>query len=164
MTVTELTVEILRRLEQQFYAHLPRRDFKRDQDYLVAAIGTYGWECLGRGWEFDIEFIYRDLCRMLQSFKKSGTDVVWMPNYLQCAIRQHIAEHAEELKSKAAASSLARLSRKLLDGAQLAKVIIEPSPTQLAACIYRDVRKLRRRANAEARAGRREKKKQGVLL
>ncbi len=164
MTVPTLINEILRRLEQQFYAHLPRRDFKRDQGYLVAAIGTYGWECRQRGWEFDLEFIYRDLCRIVQSFKTSGTAIEWMPNYLQCAIRQHIREHADELRCKAAVSKVPRLAKRIVDGAQLAKVVVEPTPTELAACVYRDVRKLRRQANEEYKASREEKKRQGVLL
>jgi len=164
MNVPSLIAEILRRLEQQFYAHLPRRDFKRDQDYLVAAIGTYGWECFQRGWEFDLDFIFQDLCRLLSSFKKSGTEITWMPIYLQNSIRQHIREHAEELQKSARANQTARLARKITDAAGLVRAIVEPSPIQLAASIYQDVKKLRRASMASDRATRADKQRQRALL
>jgi hypothetical protein len=164
MSVQELISEILTRLERQFYAHLPRRDFKRDEKYLIAAIGTYGWECKGRGWEFDLDFVYSELCRLLESFKRrtTGEDVRWMPNYLQQAIRQHIREHAEELKAKSARPG--RLARKIVDELDQVKAIVEPSATEQAASIYRDVRRMRLKAKAAERSSREDKKRQGRLL
>jgi len=168
MTVPDLITRILAQLEGQFYCDQPRRDFMQDQKYLVAAIGTYGWECHQRGWEFNVEFIYGELCRLLTSFKRSGTDVVWMPSYLQNAIRQHIREHAEELSAQAKAArapvGAKRVLDQVLDGAQLAKVVLEPTQTQLAASIYRDVAKLRRQTAAERRQRTAEERRQVSLL
>lgn len=162
MTVPELIARILHQLQAQFYCDLPRRDFHRDQQYLIAAIGTYGWECHQRGWEFNVEFIYRELCQLLTSFKRSGTAVTWMPVYLQNAIRQHIREHAEELKPQA--RQVNRSVRRVMDGVELAKVVAEPTPTQIAASVYQDVKRLRKRAAAERKQSRQEARKQMEML
>jgi hypothetical protein len=162
MTVPELITRVLASLETQFYCDLPRRDFCRDQRYLVAAIGTYGWECHQRGWEFEVDFLYGELCRLLTSFKRAGTEITYMPIYLQTAIKQHIREHAEELKPQA--RQVKAKVRKVYDGLELAAVVREPSATQILASVYQDVRKLRKQAGAERRQKTAEEKKQQVLL
>jgi hypothetical protein len=162
MTVPELITRILHMLESQFYGDCPRRDFRRDERFLVAAIGTYGYECDQRGWEFDVEFLHQELCRLLTSFKRSRTEVTWMPIYLQTAIRQHIREHAEELSARARA--VAPAVKRVVSGVKMVEVVREATATQLAAAVYEDVRKLRKRAAAARRHVSGEARKQGVLL
>jgi hypothetical protein len=151
MTVPELITRVLHMLHGQFYCDLPRSAFHRDEKYLIAAIGTYGHECRQRGWEFDAQFMYEELCSLVRSFMKSGAEPRWMPLYLQTAIRRHIGERAEELNARGKASrSVPATVRTIVDGLKVVTAIREPSATDLMSSVYRDVRKLWS-ANAAAR-------------
>lgn len=163
MTVSELIGRILEMLETQFYCEQPVSHWGRDFPYLMAAIGTYGWECQERGWELDVDFIYRDLCGILLSFKRSGTEVKWMPNFLQHTIRQHIREHAEELQRTAQASGVAREVRRIEDAVRPV-VIVEKTAVEMMGSIYKDVRQMRRERQKAVKQSRGERKKQGSLL
>lgn len=161
MTVPDLIAQILTQLQNQFYCDRPRREYLVDEKYLVAAIGTYGYECNQRGWEFDTAFIYRELSQILTSFKHAGTDVKWMPNYLQQSIRRHIGEHAEELNAQAKA--IRAVMKRTLAAIQPVHVR-EPAHVEVLGSVYRDVKRLRRQSQAASRLQSAEERKQKTLL
>lgn len=162
MTVPELISTLLEQLRNQFYQDKSPRDFKRDERFLIGAIGTYGYECARRGWEFDVPFMYRELCELLLSFKRSGTAIEWMPLYLQGSIRRSIGLRAEKLQVQARA--VAPLAAKIVAGVKGVTAIERPTNAQLMAAVYQDVRKLRRRTAAARRQKTAEERKQEELL
>jgi hypothetical protein len=85
-----------------------------------------------------------------------------MPLYLQRAIKQHIREHAEELKTQS--REISRVSNKVVGGVRIAQVVIEPTATEVLGKVYKDVNKLRRQSAAAARLKSAEQKRQGELL
>ena len=162
MTIPDLVTTLLAQLEH-FYADLPRRDWLRDQQFLIAAIATYGRECHHRGWEFDADFIYRELCGLILSFKKSGTDIIWLPKYLQDSIRRHLNEHAEEMKAQAEATRTERQVKTAVAGLQVVKVI-EPTDAELLGKLYKDVNRMRKQRALARKAVTAEARKQQSLL
>jgi len=162
MTVPELIDSILNRLRNQLYCDLSPHDFQRDRPFLINAIGTYGHECRQRGWEFDVPFLYRELCQLLMSFKRYNVEIKYVPLYLQRAIKRHIGQRAEELK--AAALTIGPKIQKITRGLTVVEAVREPSPVELLAAVYGDITKLRKRAAAERRAGRTDSDRQKTLL
>lgn len=102
MTLDELTLKFLRRVQVGFYQTDPR-GFLRDRQALVKALARYGSICAQRGWALDAEFIYADIVRVLGSFENKKDRIEYLPIYLQHAIDQHCREHAEELRRAAQA-------------------------------------------------------------
>ena len=77
MTVPELIANVLENLRQHFYTddqtgtvHI--HEFKRDERQLIKAIATYGHECNNRGWQFQADFIYRELMHLLLTIRTNG--------------------------------------------------------------------------------------------
>jgi len=161
MTIAELTVNVLGALRNQFYCDRPPRDYLRDEDYLVAALGTYGKECADRGWHFDASAIQAELMTLLLEFKRSGVDIQWMPIYLQNAIRKHVGQRAEELQ--AAARNLPKVTTKIVHGVQ-AVAIVEKTDTEVLAALYQDIRKLKRQRHAARKVVVKAKQQQPSLL
>jgi hypothetical protein len=80
-----------------------------------------------------------------------------MPIYLQTAIRQHVREHADELRKTAQKERTGRDVKIVMEGLQqVARV--EQGPIDVLAGIYRSVPRRRGRAHPM------NKKKQGELL
>lgn len=164
MNPAELIEQVLTHIQRQFYCDFPARDFFRDRTDLIAAIATFAHECNVRDWQFDASFIYREISKILTSFKHSGTEIKWMPIYLQDAIRRHIGEHAEELKelaksNRGSAISSARLVPGLI-GRLRPVQILEPTAVEIAAKLYHDIRAIRRKRAATTRAKTADKKRQ----
>src|SRR5581483_5082747 len=101
MTVPELIANVLDNLRRNFYTdantgYVRVHEFKRDERQLIRAIATYGHECNQRIWQFQADFIYQELMRLLLQIRTSGADIDYLPVYLQGAIRRHSGTRAEE--------------------------------------------------------------------
>lgn len=107
MTVPELIANVLDNLRRHFYTteagHFRAHEFKRDEHQLIKAIATYGHECNQRAWNFECDFIHREMMELLLKIRTSGADIQYLPVYLQGAIRRHLGTRAEELSAKAKA-------------------------------------------------------------
>jgi len=145
MTVPELIAETLTCLRNQWYGDLIR-DYKRDERALTKAIMLYGKECHDRGWQFDAKFIFSEIMRLLTAFKKSGTQINYLPVYLSNAIRQHIREHAEELSDHA--KTIRPKTAKIIAGVKPV-VVVEKSDVETCAAVYRDLAAATRRRHCK---------------
>jgi hypothetical protein len=168
MNPAELIERVLTHIHGQFYCDLKERDFFRDRADLIAAIATFAHECNVRDWQFDATFIYREISTILTSFKHSGTEIKWMPIYLQDAIRRHIGEHAEELNelaksNRGSATGAARLVHGLV-GKLRPVQIVEPTAVEVSAKLYHDIRAIRRKRAAAVRAVKTESRRQKTLF
>jgi len=155
MSIPELINDVLLHLRNHFYADKPARDYKRDERALMKAIARYGHECDRRHWQFDAQFIYKELVALLRSMREKSADINYLPVYLEGAVDRHIRTRAEELS--AAAKALPNQVRKATSGLHAA-VVIEKTAVETLAAVYRDLKQQRRRKAAPV------KSKQEVLL
>ena len=167
MTVPSLISQLLKRLEEQFYSKLPRRDFKRDQAYLVAALGTYGWECAQRGVGLRGGVHLRGAVPAVEQFQEEDVgqgNRVDAELFAECDPATYPGARGGLQARAQGSKGQGRVIKKVVDGARLAEVVICRSATEMAASVYKDVRKLRTARVAEAMAKKREVKRQGELL
>ena len=98
MIVADLILNVLGAIQGQFYADRPR-EFSRDYQALRRALEWWGHECHQRGWDFDAEFVQKDLLTLLNEIKRLNADIKYLPKYLEGAIRKRIGVRAEELSA-----------------------------------------------------------------
>jgi len=133
MTVDELIAETLNKVRNFFYADR-LREFKRDERALMKAVLRYGHECHQRGWEFDAEFIYREVSKVLQSIRTGGSDVQYLPVYLDGAMKRAVGGRSEELQVEAKARRANPV--KLVSGLNRVQAVIEKSAAQTCSEVF----------------------------
>jgi hypothetical protein len=155
MTIPELIEQVLASIARDFYdldVHSTQpinsndsqlstslRLYMRDRNALVKAISRYGYACDRRGWEFQVPHILKELMTLLISMREKKAEIHFLPKYLEGAIDRHIGQRAEEL-SALAHSQPRRQAHKLVDGLQRV-VVVEKSPTETLADVYRALKK-----------------------
>lgn len=140
MTIPELITLILGAIRNQFYAD-DIRAFKRDERALTKAISRYGYECNQRGWEFETKHILHALLKLLNEIKRSEAEIHYLPTYLDGAVKRHIGQRAEELS--AAAKSTPKNIARIVAATKRVEAVREPSPTEILATLYRDLKRKR---------------------
>lgn len=153
MTVPELMANVLDKIRRDFYdGNTPSpRDhaFNRDRRALMRAIATYGHECNNRGWNFDVEFIYMQLMKLLLDIRTADAEIKYLPVYLEGAIKRHIGQRAEALSAKAKAieNIIDRVKSKL-PPATTPPAAREPSPVEVLSQVYRGIKIIQRQRRA----------------
>lgn len=142
MTVPDLISETLLRVRRAFYAGRVR-EFKRDERALTRAIARYGYACAQRGWSFGVREIEAELAALLLRIREQRADIRYLPVYLEGAVDRHIRLRAEELSARA--KRTAPHVNRVLAGVQTVTAVIEPSPVEVLALLYRDLRARRRK-------------------
>lgn len=164
MTVPEIIANVLDKIRRDFYGDARIREFMRDQRQLMKAIATYGYECNERGWNFEPDFIYQELMKLLLEIRTAEADVQYLPVYLAGAIRRHIGQRAEELSAKAkqidhkVASLIAQV------GQNSRSAVREPKPVEVLAEMYKGIKQIQRARRRKAHAAKAAKSAQGQLL
>lgn len=138
MTIADLIAEVTNSVRNSFYADKPVQQFKRDERAIMRAIARYGAECDRRGWNFQVEFIWRELMALLRSIREKDADIKYLPVYLEGAVDRHIRLRAEELS--AAAKSLSNITRAAVKDVKVLQTV-EKSPVETLALIYKDLKK-----------------------
>ncbi len=147
MTIPVLITTVLTAIHHQFYPDRPR-EFLRDRQALMRALGRWGHECARRGWDFQPEFIQRQLLDLLNEIKRRSADIQYLPVYLHGAVGRWIGQRAEELSAES--KSVPRQVTKLVAGLQRVEAIREPTPNEILATLYRDLTQRRRAARRPA--------------
>jgi len=165
MTVPELIANVLENVLRHFYTDLQTgtvriHEYKRDERQLIKAIATYGHECNQRGWQFQADFIYRDLTQLLLKIRTSGAKIEYLPVYLAGAIRRHIGTRAEELNAQAKAMDN-RVAQVLSTiNPQPATFTRQPSDVELFTALFKGINRI----NRSRRIKRPAREKQASLL
>lgn len=142
MTIPDLITLLLTAIRNQFYTDAPARDYPRDINALTKAIARYGYACNQRAWDFQPDFILRDILDLLNQIKRTGTEIQWFPIYLEHAIDRHIRIRAEELSAKA--KTIAPKTANILNQTKPV-VVIEKTATETLAALYTDLKAARKR-------------------
>lgn len=146
MSVPELIANVLEALRVKFYAERIR-EFKRDERALTKAIAKWGYEAAQREWHFTPEEIFKDIMDLLIQMQTSGSDVKYLPLYLQSAIHRRFGQRAEDLQ--AAARKVAPRVAKLMAGVRTVEAVREPSATEVLATLYTDLKRVQKQRRAE---------------
>lgn len=141
MTVADLIAEVTTKIRNVFYADRPAREFLRDERAITRAIARYGYECDNRGWDFQVEFIRRDLLDLLRSMRDKSADIKYLPVYLEGAVDRHVRTRAEELA--AAAKAIPNIVKRSVKDLAVTNAI-EKTPVETLALLYGDLNKRRR--------------------
>lgn len=162
MTVDALIDTVLARIWKEHYEHKRRsHEWHASQRALTKAIARYGYECHGRGWEFEPERIWGELMRILDTMRERSLQIeTWFPIYLESAIDRHIRLRADELSAEskredrtqrvhADPRAAGTLATRVSAGVVVAHVRT-PTPVEQLATLYRDLDK-RRRARSRTR-------------
>jgi len=142
MTVDELILETLNKIRNFFYADRTR-EFKRDERALMKAILRYGHECYRRGWEFDAEFIYCEVARVLQAIRSSGAEIKYLPVYLDGAMKRAVGGRSEELQIEAKSRRADPI--RLVVGLTKVDAVREPSGAEICSRVFEAVRQQRKK-------------------
>ncbi len=157
--ITDLIAEVTNAVRNSFYADRPVHHFKRDERAIMRAIARYGAECDRRGWNFQVDFIRRDLIGLLRSIREKNADIKYLPVYLEGAVDRHIRMRAEDLN--AAAKHLPNIVQRSTKDI-VTTAALERSPVETLALLYKDLKKRQvRRAPVAAKV---VKERQGSFL
>jgi hypothetical protein len=157
VTIDALISEVLNQVRNNFYADRPAREFLRDERAIMRAIARYGAECERRGWNFQVEFMWRELTALLRSMREKAADIKYLPVYLEGAVDRHIRLRAEELS--AAAKLPKNIAMRTLKDVAVVQTI-EATPVETLALLYKDLRKRQKSKQRRTVAA----PKQGSLL
>lgn len=151
MTIPELIAQVLDTLRRNFYTDKQSgavriRDFMRDERQLIKAIATYGYECNQRGWQFQADFIYQELMKLLLQIRTQEPDIDYLPVYLAGAIRRHIGQRAEELSARAKRmpDKIANVIAGVTKACTVAPAARQPSDVEVFDQLYRGIKKIQR--------------------
>lgn len=163
MSVDSLIDLVLERIYRDHYAGKARqREWPASQQALTKAIARYGYECRGRGWEFEPDAIWAELMRILDTMVKNSLRIeTWFPVYLESAIDRHIRLRAEELSAeakredrrgmdKAGSRTAAKLAGLVVADLRIGE-IRQPTTVEVLDKLYRDL-STRRRKRIKAKA------------
>lgn len=147
MTVPELIANVLDNLRRNFYTapdgFVRLREFKRDERQLIKAVSRYGHECNQRGWQFDCDFIHRELSQLLLKIRTSGADIQYLPVYLDGAVTRHIGTRAEELNAKAKA--LDNRVSSVLAQVRVGKAVTgAPSDVEIFSTVFKGINRIQK--------------------
>lgn len=167
MTIPDLIAQVLQSIRNQFYDQAPGsmggvREFKRDETKLIRAVSLFGHLCHQRGWELDARYILREVMEILQSYKRSGVAIDYLPVYLTGSIKRRVGQRAEELQAASKAmngsttAQRTRLVNDMVKGATVVTAVREKSATETLADVYRALRKPKSKAREGARAAKQE--------
>jgi hypothetical protein len=163
MSIPELMACVLQSIRNQFYNGAQGslggvREFKRDETKLLKAISLFGHLCHQRGWELDAGYVLREIMTLLQSYKRSGVEIDYLPVYLTGSIKRRVGQRAEELQAasksmrtttkgqtarerqRAPAIPAARLVNDVMDGKTMVVAVREKSATETLADVYKALR------------------------
>lgn len=132
--IADLIQTLLGAIRGQFYADRTR-EFMRDSHALRQAIARYGAECSMRGWQFNPQFVLKDILELLNAVKRQGTESVqYLPKYLEGAIDRHVKLRAEKLHEEARdpANLCLGITRKISP----VQVVQERSPMEILGLVY----------------------------
>lgn len=141
MTIPEIIDRLLDKLRRDFYKDR-YREFKRDERSLVRALVTYGHECNKRAWNFEADFVYQELMKLLVQIRTSEADIQYLPIYLEGAVRRHIGQRADELNAKAKA--IAPKIGAIINNLKPVEAIREPSAVEVFSQMFRGIKKIQR--------------------
>ena len=152
MTVPETMANVLDKIRRDFYADRIR-EYKRDERQLMRAIATYGHVCNEKGWNFEADFIYQQLMKLLLDIRTAEADIKWLPRYLEGAIRRAIGQQAEELSAKAKSGpNHANNLVKLLKGKMAAMPERQPSAVEVFSQVFKGIGQINRQRKREKAA------------
>jgi hypothetical protein len=97
---------------------------------------------------FQVPHILKELMTLLISMRDKKAEIHFLPKYLEGAIDRHIGQRAEEL-SALAHSQPRRQAHKLVDGLQRV-VVVEKSPTETLADVYKALSRSPRRKKGDS--------------
>lgn len=140
MTIPELIQNVVAAIGRQFYADRVN-EFMRDLHGLRQAVTRYGYECERRNWQFEPDFILRDLMGLLNQLKVQGTaGIQYFPRYLEGAVDRHIRLRADELNAEAKA--LAPKVQKTIRRISVVQAIREPTAVEILAAVHTEEKRL----------------------
>lgn len=145
MTVPELISDVLGQIRNGFYEGMDHAFF-RDRTALMRAISRFGYEFEQRGWEIEAQQVRDCLLELLRNIKKAGSDIRYLPVYLDGAVRRFIGMRAEEFSAeqKRIGRHVARAVSKVTP-----VVVVEPKTCEVLSFVYRDLNARRRRTGAQ---------------
>lgn len=149
MTIPRLIDTVLHEIHAAWYRQRPTREYHRDKHALTQAIARYGYECLSRGWNLDALSIQCDLSALLLKIRETGTDIKYLPVYLEGAVDTHIRTRAEELSAQA--KTIARHVQKTVSTLKPGD-IRPPTDVEVLAVLYKDLRGRRRKKRKQRSA------------
>ncbi len=153
MTIPRLIESVLTQINAHWY-HDRIREFMRDRNALTQAIARYGYACERRGWHLDALAIETDLSALLSKIRQNGSEIKYLPVYLEGAVDTHIRTRAEELSAQA--KTIARHVTKLTSTLKPGD-IRQPTDVEVLAVLYKD---LKRRKGARTALSARPKQTQ----
>lgn len=145
MTVADLIFEVLTLIRNQFYADRVR-EFKRDERALMKAITRYGYECNRRHWQFQTQFIFKELSALLLKIRTRGAQIEYLPVYLEGAVDRHIRTRAEELSAEAKRLNGVQVLAPKLATAVPVAVVARPSDVETMDLLFKELRRHKRAA------------------